>query len=575
MKKKILPALMAGAVIVLALLIILISALVKKYTPSKEVLSLSDYYGITEENQVAIIANYNVSESYARLADGEIYLNFDFIHSTISNRFYWDENENVLLYATSEVLYSAEANSTNYYKDKKSVSQDKIIVKPTTEGCYVSISFLKEFVDFTYEVFEEPQRIIFLNDFKDKEIASIKKNCKLRKEPSIKSPIVTSLSKGEEITFLEEQDGWTKLMTANGVIGFVESKRVGDSSTVSLEHTAQVEEFSHILRNTDVCLGWHLVESRGGSESAANVLSSVKGINVISPTWFKLKDAEGNVSDIASEDYVKYCRNQGVEVWALVSDFESEEYYGKEVLTRTSSRQYLENQLIAKALSYNLDGINIDFEKIQADFADDFIQFIRELAIKCHKNGISLSVDSYMPASWNTHLQFEEQALFADYVVLMGYDEHWDGSEPGSVSSLGWVKSGVETTLQKVPSNQIILAMPFYTRMWKYTPNADIEESDIIDLETSYTMSSKAYTMSGISKVIGEHVNEAVWDDAVNQFYLEYKEDNCIYKVWLETLESLEGRLKVMDENNLGGCAFWRLGQEKSEVWDTIIKYTN
>ena len=77
MKKKILPALMAGAVIVLALLIILISALVKKYTPSKEVLSLSDYYGITEENQVAIIANYNVSESYARLADGEIYLNFD------------------------------------------------------------------------------------------------------------------------------------------------------------------------------------------------------------------------------------------------------------------------------------------------------------------------------------------------------------------------------------------------------------------------------------------------------------------------------------------------------------------
>ena len=231
--------------------------------------------------------------------------------------------------------------------------------------------------------------------------------------------------------------------------------------------------------------------------------------------------------------------------------------------------------MIAKALSYNLDGINIHFEKIQADFADDFIQFIRELAIKCHKNGISLSVDSYMPASWNTHLQFEEQALFADYVVLMGYDEHWDGSEPGSVSSLGWVKSGVETTLQKVPANQIILAMPFYTRMWKYTPNADIEESDIIDLETSYTMSSKAYTMSGISKVIGEHVNEAVWDDAVNQFYLEYKEDNCIYKVWLETLESLEGRLKVMDENNLGGCAFWRLGQEKSEVWDTIIKYTN
>lgn len=575
MKKKILPGLLAAAVIFLALLIILISALIQKYSPSKEILSLEDYYHISPENQVAIVANNELMDSFARLDDNEVYLSYEFVHTTLSNRFYWDKSENILLFATSDSLYSAEANATSYLKDKKSETHEFVIVKPTVDSCYISISYLKNFMDFEYTVLENPSRIVFTSKFEDFSTASIKKDCKLRFEASIKSPIVKSLSKSDSVTILDSDDSWTKVATDDGVIGYVENKRIGSIQEVTNSHQIVEEKFTHVLRSNDVCLGWHLVDSRVGSETAASTIANVKGLNVISPTWFKLRDAEGNVSDIGSEDYVKYCHNQNVQVWALVSDFESEEYYGKDVLSRTSTRQYLENQLVAKALAYNLDGINIDFEKIKEDFADDFLQFLRELAIKCHKNGISLSVDSYMPASWNTYLRFDEQAKFADYVVLMGYDEHWDGSEPGSVSSLGWVKSGVETTLSRVPSNQIILAMPFYTRMWKYSPNADIEDSDIIDLETSYTLSSRAYTMAGIFNIVDEYLSDAVWDEEANQYKLEFSEDGYIYKVWLETTESLEGRLSVMDDNNLGGCAFWRIGQEKPEVWDIIIKYIN
>lgn len=573
MKKKILPGIMAGAVILLAILITLIAALVNKYSPSKEVMDLSKYYNISSDKQVPIVLDYSL-QGFAIEEDGELYLPNETVSDYISSRFYWDHNENILLYATGDALYSVAANESTYYKDKKAVSYDHVIVKPNSDGCYISISFVSEFVPIKYEVIDSPKRILLTTDFSDVEVASIKKKTSVRYEADIKSPILEALKKSDEVTLIEKQDRWNKVMTRDGVIGYVEAKRMSAPSSKSLEKVVKEETFYHDLKDKDVCLGWHYMENKTSNAGVANVIASTKGLNVISPTWFRLSDANGNVTDLASLDYVNYCHSQNIEVWALVNDFDTEEYFGEAVLSKTSTRQYLENQLISKALSYNLDGLNIDFEKIKESFVDDYLQFIRELAIKCHNNGIRLSVDNYMPADWNSYLAFDEQALFADYVVLMGYDEHWDGSDPGSVSSIGWVKSCVDRALTMVPEEQIVLAMPFYTRMYKYTPNANIETSDVVSLETSYKLSSKAYTMTGIDKIIGTHREEAVWDANAGQYYLEFTDsEKCICMVWLETVESLEGRMKVMDDKKLGGCAFWRLGQEKKECWDIVIKY--
>ncbi len=81
---------------------------------------------------------------------------------------------------------------------------------------------------------------------------------------------------------------------------------------------------------------------------------------------------------------------------------------------------------------------------------DAFIEFIRELSIKCKNNGVVLSVDNYVPMSHTSFYNRKEQANFADYVVIMGYDEHYAGSpEAGSVASLSWVTQGVSDTLKR------------------------------------------------------------------------------------------------------------------------------
>lgn len=108
----------------------------------------------------------------------------------------------------------------------------------------------------------------------------------------------------------------------------------------------------------------------------------MKGVNINYPTWFSLSDNEGNISSIASDSYVNLAHRCGMEVWGLVDNFKSE-VSTSEVLSYTSRRERLINQLISAAVEHNLDGLNIDFESVAPESGEDFIQFIRELSTKC------------------------------------------------------------------------------------------------------------------------------------------------------------------------------------------------
>ena len=252
-----------------------------------------------------------------------------------------------------------------------------------------------------------------------------------------------------------------------------------------------------------------------------------------------------------------------------------------EVLTYTSRRENLINNLISAAIQYNLDGINVDFESLDPAVGDSYIQFIRELSLKCANNGIVLSVDNYPPTAYTAFYNRAEQAVFADYVILMGYDEHYVGSEEaGSVASIGFVRQGVADTLQDVPADQLILGMPFYTRVWSETPVSEdgAAISDTENTSDSYTLfelDCYSASMNETQNLISANGAIPVWSDTDGQYYVEYINGGVTYKIWVEDSASLEEKLKVLQENQLAGGAFWKLTLEDPTVWDTIIKYIN
>lgn len=574
MKKNVLPVLIISGLIVIVLIFMGVSALIEKYTPSKERLELSEYYNITEDAQVAISLDNTILDTYGTLIGDHVYLDYSFIHDTLNSRFYWDANENILLYATSDALISANAEASSYLRGKTAIEFGRPIVKATPESALVDLEFVKLFTNISYTVYESPARIVITSVWEDITVADTKKDTCVRLKGGIKSPILTDLEKGTSCTILEKGNKWHKVATTDGIIGYVSASDLKKPSTKTLVSDFEEEGFAHIFKDKPINLVWHQVMNSSANDKISSVLSRSKGVNVISPTWFKVSDNEGNISSIASADYVKYCHDHNVEVWGLISNIDNgDDVSTPYVLTHTSTRHNLVNQIVAKAIEYKLDGINVDIEYMSGDSVGDaYIQFLRELSIRLHDNDISLSADVLQPSASNWYYYYEEQQHFVDYVVVMAYDQHYSQrSGEGSTAALDWTTDVVDKLLKEgVPSRQILLGVPFYTKLWALTPTTEDESAEI-----TYLLSWDDIGMNSAKKWMNENVDEPQWLEDCGQYYGQVTKDGVIYKLWLEDLTSLELRLKLMQEKELAGCAFWKAGLEDSDAWDVILKYIN
>lgn len=576
MKKKVLPVLIVIALILFVLLGVFIKKLVDKYTPTDERIALTEQYKISSEEEVPIILNQKLLSDTAFKSGDSIYLDFEFVQYYINPRFYWDNNENLLLYTTASDLITVNAESTSYLINKSSNDFSNVIVKVTPEHTFVNVDFIKQYSDFQFEVYDDLDctRLLLWTDYKDYETVAVKKDTEIRVLGGIKSPILTDVTKEDTLYVLEDYDDWKQVMTKSGIIGFISTKKLGKASTETIASDYVAESFSHIKKDFTINMVWHQVFNTSANGNVSAVLSTTKGVNVISPTWFYLSDNNGNLHDIASNTYVNYCHQQGIEVWALFSNIESKDVDTTEVLTHTSSRQNLVNQIVSMAIQYNLDGVNIDFEAMDKDgVGDSFIQFIRELSLKCENNDIVLSVDNYVPTEYTSFYYRDEQALFADYVCIMGYDEHYGGANsngPGSLSSIPWLTQGIEDTKDEVPADQIILGLPFYNRVWTVTAKSGGEES-----YTEFETDCYSVSMDEGANILSRNGATLTWLDDLGQNYGEFDKNGTTYKIWLEDVDSLTQKLELQKKYNLAGACFWKVGLESSNVWDTIIKYLN
>ena len=570
---------LAAIVFILVVLVAAVGSIfIKKYTPTKERANLQEYYNVWETDDMAVILDQKLLEEKAKLWEGHVYLDYNAVRQYLNQRFYWDANENILRYTTDADVISVNAGENAYMIGKKANNADYTIVKVDGEAVYLALEFVQEYTNLDFKVHAEPNRVQITAAWGQISKANVKKKTSIRLLGGIKSPIVADVAKGSSVIVIDKGDDWSRVCTEDGMIGYLKNNKLGEVATETISRAFEEPQFTHLLKEEPVSLGWHQVTSPEANERVANVLQATKGINVISPTWFYLNDDDGNIYSLADRNYVTYCHEQGVEVWGLISNLENPDVDTTYVMTHTSTRDYLTNQIIAAAIEYDLDGINLDFEALSNEAGDAYVQFIRELSIKCENNDLVLSVDNYVPSSYTEFYNRAEQAVFADYVIIMAYDEHYSGSEDiGSVSSIGFVQNGVKDTLKEVPPEQTILAVPFYSRIWEMTPKAGSGE----DVESAsegyvpYTFTCTEEGMQTTEDIYKTHGAQAVWSEEDGQYVAEYESEGRNYKVWVENEESLEMKLKVMKEHELAGAAYWKLGLERPSAWDTIIKYVN
>ncbi len=567
MERKTKQAIVGTSIAILIIVIIITAVIIKKLTPNDQVMDLTDYYQVND-GEVLVVMQDRIYEQKGIIEDGIIYLDYETVNSKFNKRFYWDVNENVLSYTTPKEVIKAEVGSKDYYVNKNKNQMDYTIVKTKGNSVYIAIDYVEQYSDMRYEYYENPDRIVIQYSWGDYLFTKVKKPTQLRYEPNIKSEILVELETEESLAYVDTNEavegGFSKVMTLDGIIGYVKNKYVAESYYETVKSDYEAPEYSHITKDGAINLVWHQVTNMDANDNLLNLLGDTKGVTTISPTWFKVNSNEGTITSLADESYVERAHSQEIEVWALVDDF-STEVNMYDLLSYTSRREKLINELIAAAIKYNLDGLNIDFENIAMETGPHFIQFIRELSVKCRNNDIVLSIDNYVPTDYSAYYDREEQGVVADYVIIMAYDEHHAGSEvSGSVSSIGFVGDAIDKTLTMVPKERTIMAIPFYTRLWKEETN-----------NGSITVTSEAYSMTNAANLLKDNEVELKWDETTGQYYGEYKKDNAVFKMWLEEDESIEAKMKLINQADVVGVAGWKLGLEKESIWDVIIKYVN
>ena len=545
----------------LFILVIILAVLAKIYLPSFEKLDYRDSVKLAkDEIGINMQLDYIPMKNIPLYENGEIYLPVDFVKEYIDNYIYWDKEENKLTITNEHNVIRMKTDELEYFINNEPLELDLPIYN-IENVAYMSKSFLEDFYQLQFEYIESTKMLNIIKD--DYKMASLSKNTKLRKGANKKSPYVEKLKKGDTVYFYEnEENGYTRVISQSGFSGFIPSNTIVNIQDVKVENNYEndyVAQAPWNVENGKINLVFDQMQNviANSSESRRTYHD---GVDVLVPTWFSFKDESGKILNIADKGYVDWAHSNSYKVWGLLTD-NFDKNISHSVLSSTKTREYVIKQLLAYVSMYDLDGINIDFESVPKEDGENFIQFLRELAPALRQEGAVLSVDLFVPKPWTAHYNRNEVGKIADYVIVMGYDEHYAGSEnAGSVASMSWSEIAIKDTLAEgVPKEKLILGIPFYCRVWTET----LENGQI-------SLTSKAYGMNGAYNFIEEKGGTFTFDEETGQNYGEAKEDNKTYKVWLEDEQSISKRLDLVLEYDIAGAGAWKKGLEKEEIWPIL-----
>lgn len=560
MKKK------TGHIKVVALLILLVAIvgigfrIIDRYIPSKTVLDGKEYFGVSGGEDAAVVLPDRLEQGKALVKDGTAYISYELAKESLNDHLYKNEEEKQVILTTATDIIKLPFDSAEYTTLTGNGSMPYQITFSENGNLYLALEYLVQYTDFQYTVEQEPLHIIINNQWGSKTYADVTKEESIRLDADIKSPILRKAAEGEKVTILEREDDWAKILTEDGYIGYIRSKRLGESYEEQVTNSSfQAAEYTSIHRDHKINLIWHQVTSQDSNAAFSEDMQDVTGVNVVSPTWFSISSNDGDLASLASEDYVSAAHEKGMEVWGLMDNF-STEIDTTTILGNTASRENLEGQLITEALNHGLDGINIDIETLPEEASESYVQFMRELSVKCRNNNLVLSVDVPPPYDFNTHYNRKALGEVVDYLMIMGYDEHYVGSEAESVASLSYERNGITGTLESVSKDKIISGIPFYTRLWKTNASGEV--------------SSEAIGMDHADEILSQYQVTAAWSEETSQDYAEFTdEEGNFCQIWLENEKSIEEKMKLVQQYDLGGVAEWKLGFERTAIWDVIAKY--
>lgn len=298
-------------------------------------------------------------------------------------------------------------------------------------------------------------------------------------------------------------------------------------------------------------------------------------LDVVSPSYFDLREDGSLKLNYLSPYFIRQMHDMGVKVVPFLSNH----------WNRTAGIQALNNaealatQIAHYVEEYDLDGVNVDIENVTHEQRDAYTTFVRLLRekIPAHKE-LSVAVAANpndWQVGWHGSYDYAALARYADHLMIMAYDEHYEGSAPGPVASIGFVERSIRYALRHTTADKIVVGVPFYGRVWS--------------LDNSQIM-GKGASSKVIQQILAACPAEVTYDTTRQAVKAEFTVSadsgrfivgsNTVlkpgrYVVWFDNDRSYQAKLGLVEKYNLKGAGAWSLGQEDTSIWENYEEWVN
>lgn len=522
---------------------------------------IANDYIILDQNDKTnlVINNSNITSNLKHdvlIEDGTIYVSKDDIKNFFDRYIYLDETNNQIIttYDKKIATIGFEGNLLTINGANKKIYAN---AKKEGETIYLPITEMKEVYGIEIENIKDSKVVTIDSTDREQKKAMVSKDAAVKGSTGFIAKTIDRVNKGDYVIVVSKtEDGWTKIRTPNGKVGFVKNDVVVNEVKIR-ENMAEEPQIKG-----KVNMFWDFYSQYA---KAPTRTEKIEGVNVVSPSFFYITSKaqfKENVGE-AGKAYIEWAHNNGYKVWAMVSNSYEENMIEttSKIMNNYKYRQALIENIVDVCVKYKLDGINIDFENMKKEDKDMFSRFIIELTPRMKEVGLVTSVDVTAPDGGDTwSLCFDRNVIghVADYIVFMAYDQNGTGSKTaGTTAGYDWTVANLKKFIKtdEVKSEKIILGIPFYTRLWTESSDGKV--------------TSNVVNMKDINKVIPSNAQKQ-WQDDLKQNYVEYQEKGATKKMWIEDLDSIKAKVSLVDEYELAGVSAWAKDREDTSVWSVI-----
>ncbi len=287
----------------------------------------------------------------------------------------------------------------------------------------------------------------------------------------------------------------------------------------------------------------------------ASLKNNIQNMDWVVPSWLYLQDESMDLKITLDDKALELIRHEKPQaaILAMIQNSSAYQWDGASLARMLADPEKRRDRIegIVKFIeSNNLQGIVVDFEQFPDTAHGDMLAFLSELGAAFKPRGWLIAVAApFDDPTWN----YKAYAKRCDYLMLMGYDEHWSSGEPGPVASQSWFSTRLAARMRDLDPARTIVAIGNYGYDW-----------------TEGGGTADDITFQEVMLAARDAKTTIEFDPATLNPRYSYGDGDKIHRVWFLDAVTAYNHLRAADRYRPAGYAIWRLGAEDPSVWSVL-----